>query len=161
MLKLYFWLDKTLPKNYALQIFSLFLIKLIFSLSLNFALGFFDFESFKEISNSRKNENKILLFFGIVIFAPLFETFLYHWLPIFVYTSIREIRRYDFILVIIISILFGLSHGINYVYMFSAFFAGLLYCLIAFYYEQKGMNFFIPILIIHFLNNLLAFTKYI
>ncbi len=94
-----------------------------------------------------------------VLFAPLFETFLYQFLIIEVLLFIRKWLHIPFFVPIAVSaIVFGLTHDYNVYYIFSASLIGILYAL--FYLIAKynvSMNAFISVTIVHASTNLVGF----
>jgi len=95
----------------------------------------------------------------MVVFAPLFETFLYQFLIIEVLLFIRKWIHIPLLVPIAVSaIALGLAHDYNVYYIFSASLIGILYAL--FYLIAKynvSMNAFISVAIVHDSTNLVGF----
>jgi CAAX amino terminal protease family. len=69
---------------------------------------------------------------GLII-APIIETILYQYLPNHFLIKIRILNKY--LLIIIPSLLFGLSHSYHFLYMLMTFFGGVV--LNYYYIEMK------------------------
>lgn len=152
--------------NYYLFIGKSFLFLSLVDMIINFSLvNFFGLPYPVNLYSERLvSENFILSFVSIVFIAPAVETFLFQWLPVFIYRSfvVNIDDRKDIIFSILISSLFGLLHDYSITYQISALVTGFLYVILSLFLENKRKNFFIPIFIVHLLNNLLVFLlKYI
>lgn len=94
-----------------------------------------------------------------VVFAPIFETFLYQFLIIELLLIIRKwIRIPLFIPIAVSAIAFGMSHDYNVYYICSASLIGILYAI--FYLIAKynvSMNAFISVTIVHASTNFMGF----
>lgn len=62
-----------------------------------------------------------------VLFAPFFETFIFQYLAFYLG---KKINLNNWLIVLISSFLFGLSHSSSYAYMLVTFFSGLFYILV-------------------------------
>lgn len=100
-----------------------------------------------------------------LIFAPLFETFLYQFLIFKVSFSFVKIKKNKFslsIICIISSFLFGISHYYNIGYMVFGFITGLYFAYVYMYcnYLSKlNLHGFIAVVLTHFFINLLGFLQ--
>ncbi len=102
------------------------------------------------------------IFFLVVIFAPIFETFLFQLLIIetvlFVWRKL-DLQNSMLFSVIISGFAFGISHAYNIYYISVTVFMGILYGL--FYFVAKGhkeLNPFLIVCIIHSISNLVGFV---
>ena len=159
--KIFTFLERKLPSNYFLQICIFFLLTFVFSILVNVIVNDISGGFILEVTEERRKENIILLLFNLVTFAPLFETFISQWMPIFIYMSFRKDSKYDIVVLVLLSVLFGLAHGFNWGYKISSMLVGFLYVTITLYYATRSKNYFIPVYIIHLFNNGLAMIKYL
>lgn len=161
MKKIFDFFDKYLPKNIFIQFFLLFFLVTIINISTNYLLGLILDNSILEIKNKNKEQNKFVLFLGMVFFAPFFETLVFQWIPTYLFTYFNKSSKYDIVFVTITSIIFGFVHSSSLTYIISSFIIGFCYISISLYYAKKNKNFFLPIAVIHFLNNLIVFFYYL
>jgi hypothetical protein len=92
-------------------------------------------------------------FFLVVCFAPIFETIIFQYLPVYIF------RNFDKKLTIIVStFFFALSHWFNIINFIYGFFIGILFILGYFYSVKKGTNPILTILFSHTFYNLYAFV---
>lgn len=121
-------------------IISLFFEKITTSFNIVFKSKSFSFES--------KTEEFIL----VVIVAPIFETFIFQYLPNF------YLRKYNVCYTILISsFLFGLAHNYSYIYILYGFIVGLLFISAYVFSIKEKINPFLIICYTHFIYNLFAF----
>jgi len=103
--------------------------------------------------------NNIIIFLFVVIIGPMFETVIFQLFLINMIKAFSEKSKYSiFLSVIIPSIAFGFSHFYNLYYIIFGFFIGLIYST-TYYVSQflRKENGFLIVLLLHSLNNLLAF----
>lgn len=162
MYKVYNILDKYFfSKNYIVFIIKSCIIFFIISLFLNAIIqDIFNFELGNNTTIETLNKYPIWVYFivgGLVV--PIFETILFQWLPIFIFTLIgSEKQLYELIFSISIALIFGMAHNYSIGYIISSFFIGFLYLCYGFFLQKRGKNFFIPIFIVHSFNNILSMS---
>ena len=106
-----------------------------------------------------KKYSKWVYMLVIVFIIPVFETVIYQWLPVFIYTLVRpnNNKEYsDLLFSFIFSIIFGLLHIYSLGYFISAFVIGFCYISFALFLQRIKKNYFVPIFLVHLFNNLFA-----
>ncbi len=130
------------------------------SLVLNLLIELFDIpDIYFLIAPKDSDKNTVLLFFEVIILAPLLETLLHQ---VFVYKIFDKflnlkIKRNEYLLIFLGALFFGLLHPYSVIYMFNTFFIGgiLMYAYILKAKNKKEA--FILLAIIHLLRNLYPF----
>ena len=110
-------------------------------------------------ASSMKKYSKWVYMLVIVFIIPVFETVIYQWLPVFIYTLVRpnNNKEYsDLLFSFIFSIIFGLLHIYSLGYFISAFVIGFCYISFALFLQRIKKNYFVPIFLVHLFNNLFA-----
>ncbi|AFK85681.1 MULTISPECIES: CPBP family intramembrane glutamic endopeptidase [Thermoanaerobacterium] len=115
---------------------------------------------YMNISNIKFNGPKldmspilILILVGIV--SPIFETYLYQVILIYLLKKINYLNNHKILLIIVASIIFGLSHCYSYIYIFSTFLAGLILNYSYVIYKNKTLTPFKIVLSIHSIHNII------
>lgn len=101
-------------------------------------------ESFSGISNTSK-------FVFLCLIAPLFETYIFQY-AIIKWLSLTKMK--DWVIVLVSSLLFGLSHFYNLLYIVNTFFAGVVLALSFMLWKNKKVDAFWVTAIVHALHNL-------
>lgn len=106
-----------------------------------------------------ETEGLLKIFLLGSIFAPLIETALFQHLPVTIYYKyVRpSSRKNKLILIIISSIIFGLTHNYNIIRIIDSTIAGLIFISIYFYYKERGKSGFFYTFLIHSLFNTYVF----
>ncbi len=106
-----------------------------------------------------QSNSNLIVFLFVVIIGPVFETVIFQLLFINAIKAFSAKSRYTIILSVIIpSVLFGLSHPYSLYYILFSFLIGLIYSSV--YYVSQFLrkeNGFLIVLLLHSLNNLLAY----
>ena len=96
---------------------------------------------------------EMLLIFSVV-FAPALETLFFQFIPFWLLSRIRWMRKNPIWIVLIPSLLFGISHNYTIHYMICAFIAGMVFMYVYIIRSEKQP--FFTVAIIHALSNLFA-----
>jgi len=99
------------------------------------------------------------LFGGLLM--PVFETIIFQWLPIFIFSLIkvnREKGQHDYFFAFIVSLIFGLFHNYSLGYILSSVVVGFFYIVFGLSLERNKNNYFLPILIVHSFNNMISLS---
>lgn len=137
--------------------FSIFLILIIIN---GYIFNFIN-DTFFQIQDSNEAFSQYSgkeVFFISIIFAPIVETIIFQYLAFYFLNNILKIKN-NVIIIFIMSLLFGIAHHYNWIYVVMTFFSGAIlnYCFV-FFNKEKGLrfSFFITILL-HSLYNLYGF----
>jgi uncharacterized protein len=132
----------------------LFALAILNGYSFNFLNSVFNNSEFQ--SNQLSSFSPIYQFFILIVFGPLFETFVFQYLP---NVCLHKMKISDpLALVILPSLLFGLAHYYSLMYIAMTFFAGLILNSVYIYYEQKSANHFLITALFHSLYNLYGYA---
>ena len=111
------------------------------------------------VSVIEKSDSKIVILLITVIWGPIFETVVFQYLLINMVKAFTSNTKHQATLSILIpSVIFGSTHYYNMYYFIFAIFIGVIYSS-TYYISQflRKENGFIIVLLLHSLNNLLAF----
>ena len=130
---------------------------LILSVLLSLIAGFLSEEAL-DISFF-KDQSLIVIFLISVVFAPIFETLVFQYVIIEGVYFLMKMNKKSFLIGIVLSsILFGLSHFYNWIYVFLATIQGISFALV---YnvakKRKDMSPFIITWVTHIFLNVFAF----
>jgi len=103
--------------------FLMFLILLVFNLTLNF-IEFKDIEWFD--SRILKNHSIIYRFLCGVLLVPIIETFLYQFLPYSLLNKVYFFKNRNYLILLISALIFGASHCYSLFYTIYGFFQGIV-----------------------------------
>lgn len=106
--------------------------------------------------NPLEKHGVLIQFIAACIIAPLVETLIFQSLLNLILNKIGIKNLY--ILICIPSIIFGLNHLYNPLYMISTFTAGLVMNLLYLFCLQNGKNAYFYVALLHFLYNFYGFT---
>ncbi|SHF16988.1 hypothetical protein SAMN02745195_02000 [Thermoanaerobacter uzonensis DSM 18761] len=115
---------------------------------------------YTNISNINFNGPKfdmspILMLILVGIISPVFETYLYQVVLIYLLKKINYLNNHKILLIIVASIIFGISHCYSYIYIFSTFLAGLILNYSYVFYKNKTLTPFKIVLSIHSIHNII------
>lgn len=97
-------------------------------------------------------------FFSVVVLAPLFETFLFQYMVFVLLSKMKIIGNSSFLIIIISSLLFGISHWYSFAYVVMASFIGVVLMYAYLFYSSKPSKAFWSVVLIHALHNLIVFA---
>jgi hypothetical protein len=106
------------------KLFRLFVIYLTLAIINGYLFNFLANESGLEVDYGFEKVDPIVKFLAIVVLAPVLETYLINYYPIKILEKWKVQSKIH--LIIIPSILFSLFHYYNLIYVFMAFFGGLI-----------------------------------
>ncbi|HDX9588787.1 TPA: CPBP family intramembrane metalloprotease [Bacillus pseudomycoides] len=116
-----------------------------------------------EISKNPVTQETVLLQIILAVFwAPLSETLIFQVFLFWILRCIPWIREKDILIIVIASIIFGLSHQFGIIYIVGVVLIGLLYNYAYWLYEKKNekadvtMSAFWVVFWIHLLHNLIT-----
>lgn len=89
MKKIFDLLDVYLPKNNILRFTAIFIFITLVSIGTSYFLDAIFTGSVVEIRNINEEKNIFVLFLGLIVFAPFFETLIFHWIPVFCILTIK------------------------------------------------------------------------
>lgn len=144
--------DFFLKANSKILIFGFSIIIILFSVTYYSILE--NLNIYVDLDNYRYYETNIGLFFFILIFAPIVETFLFQFL--FFYF----LKKFKFIYIIFFSaIIFSLSHlhkNNSYYEVFDLFFSGIIFSTAYTIFLKRKENAFVNTCSIHAICNLIS-----
>ncbi|QSZ26446.1 CPBP family intramembrane metalloprotease [Aceticella autotrophica] len=100
----------------------------------------------------------ILTLILVGIIGPVFETYLYQVVLIYQLKKINYLNNHKILLIIVASIIFGISHCYSYIYIFSTFLAGLILNYSYLIHKSKYISRFMIVFLIHSIHNIIAFA---
>ena len=111
------------------------------------------------IDSIAKDESTLFLFvFGCFI-APLFETFLFQYLPfqlIKIFSKHNKLKYRRILYLTLASLAFGYMHYFNFFYFLAGCLVGFIFCFFFYLSKLRRQNGLILVTIIHSLNNFIA-----
>lgn len=119
-----FILPAIVMKKDNLKLARLFLIYFTLAIINGYLFNFLANNSESEVDYGFEGMNPIIKFLAIVVIAPVLETYLINYYPIKILERWKVHNR--ILLIIIPSIIFSLFHYYNLIYVFMAFFGGLI-----------------------------------
>ncbi|KAA9353674.1 CPBP family intramembrane glutamic endopeptidase [Larkinella humicola] len=135
-------------KGIIIQYLVLLLLSLIVSYAFSFTIEIFGYEdslSGADLSNLTNEE----LFLTVSIIAPILESFLFQICIIYGILYFTK-WKYSYLLSLFVSsIVFGLSHSYNSIYMFYAFLIGLILAYAVLINKDNLLKSFLLIFLIH------------
>ncbi len=144
----------------ALNVKYFFLIMFVLQLIPSLISLIFNIDSTNNtVSVIEKSGSKIVIFLITVVWGPIFETVVFQYLLINMVKAFTSDTKYQAAFSVLIpSVIFGLTHYYNIYYFIFAIFIGIIYSS-TYYISQflRKENGFIIVLLLHSLNNLLAF----
>jgi hypothetical protein len=124
-------------------------------------LGLLSFIFNIEISEATSETSKSSMFLNFVvaiIIAPLLETLIYQYAVIKLLRKVKILKNNNYIIILICSILFGLSHTYSLSYVINTTIIGIILAYSFITYEKKGIPPFLIVCAIHSLRNLFSFV---
>ena len=94
-----------------------------------------------------------LLAFGVIL-APVFETFLFYYLP---FEFLNKYLKPEY-LVVIVPFLFGLQHTYSVVYIIIGIIVGFIFAVYYLYLKHKQKNAFLGLTLLHAAANLVTIS---
>lgn len=87
-------------------------------------------------------------------FVPLIETFLFQFLPFYILTKSKYLKKNYIIIIVISALLFSLWHNYSIHYMIYGLIEGLIYMYL--YFARVGKSPYLTIVAFHALSNLVS-----
>ena len=133
--------------------FVVFFVDFVFHLAISYLITIYDS---RILETFEKDTPLAEIFILSVIFGPLIETFIFQYLIIELFYYFK--KHTPNIIIITSALIFSLVHNYNFIYIFVAFIAGLIYASYYLYLKATKKKYpFIYIWMLHTLYNLTVF----
>lgn len=144
-----------LKKNYILSLGILFLLMYLLPLIIVYPLNFYVLKGSDFVSVDTLDKYDLI---RLCLISPIIETFVFQFL-IFQFFNFVEFRNV-FLKIIIASVIFGMFHYYNWIYILYAFCLGIVLNFTYAYTIKKFRNLYIPFIVVasfHIIKNTIAF----
>lgn len=138
-------------------------LAIIIGLLVSIITSIFLYLFFEPLPKPFIEDTSIVLFFKVVVFAPIFETFIHQWILLILPLKymFKPTKRNLLIMVIVAAFIFGTMHYYSINYVFYAFIMGLYLnyiAVVSVFLRKQKINIFVSVFLVHLFINSFVFS---